>query len=64
MPASKGSPNPGVESGLCIAGRFFTTEPPEKPPVSPRNHNTTPGEDMIAAKPPGTRRKTVSVFVT
>ena len=48
--------NPGIES-VCITGRFFTTEPPRKPPVSPRNHNTTPGGDMIAAKLPRNQEK-------
>ena len=50
-------PQPRDRIWVCIAGRFFTTEPPRKPPVSPRNHNTTPGRDMIAAKLPRNQEK-------
>ena len=36
MPCSRELPNPGVSCGSCIAGRFFTSEPPG----SPRPHYT------------------------
>ena len=40
MPSSRGSPQPRDGTWIsCIAGRFFTTEPPEKPSLSPPTSN-------------------------
>ena len=31
FPSPEDPPNPGIEPVSCLAARFFTTEPPEKP---------------------------------